>query len=1022
MGFLLTGRAAAVRAPDRHLVPAPTMTLDSVVRCRFLGHAQIEIAHTLITPEAERLFALLAVLATEAGVPRHRDDLTTLLWSDQPEERGKHNLRQTLYKARQLGVQLETSGEEVVLAPSAVWCDWQQTDTPVHGEWLGAYTGSFSDPFASWVVSTRVLVHTALRPRLVAAMQAARASGDLRLAEQHATQLLRVDPLNEEATLVLAECIAMAGAKVDALRLLDEYAVEVGEGREMSDAVLPARVLRTRIAERLPVATYATGEVHDLPLVGRESELKQLLAGLFDVRGGRGGVTWVWGPEGIGKSRLVHEVLKAAAMQGVRVVRDGEGGPAQPLRGMVARLLDLPGSLGVDPSALQLLRAFAAPAAADAHSERTALLDALTDLLGAVTSEHPVFLVIERPTAWELEALDLVMQSVLACGTHECGVLLTSRVNPARIHPWPGSVKYVKVSRLDDAEMQRLLEKRGMQLGLLNPQEKAIGPALAAEGNPSFGIELLGQSLNPADGDRIPFRIREAFARSIAALADAHRRVLTACWAHGASASEAFLGSASAVTGPSLDEALTALLESGLVRQLGAGYAISRLLDAVPELVIPAGDTSRLLYSCARALRESFRTTNDGREAIRACQLLAQCDHKGMAAKWLTEDLPAILRGTTAPAIIAGLDEIGQGNGFGDSLQVARAIRDEILHRARGGTNAPASRGTSSALQIDSLPVTSEEEQSFTKFSSQLSEYLSTMETASNTTVSPTDRVRAACHAVVLADNLYRPDLVQKASEAVETIAMLGSARPLDVERARLISASCVSNAADILAQVAKVAETARTTPDIGDASRALRNAAEASLLTGDSERARELLLESIRMANNAGYARQVAQSYVLMFFVVFAESNFAEGQSLLNEAKKHARANAIDGGALEFDVILAEAYLMIALGDHQSAKRRVRALQNWLQRTESPIPARQIRALRLASSTRSLTKDQIEEMVVLAGTLGDRRPDVTEDRTAWALRIASRNTAAEKAVDDGIARLRSVREARGCIIPPLLG
>ena len=297
------------------------MTLDTVVRCRFLGHAQIEIAHTLVTPEAERLFALLAVLASEAGTARHRDDLAVLLWSDQPEERAKHNLRQTLYKARQLGVQVVTTGDEVVLPASGAWCDWQQPDTPVHGEWLGAYTGSFSDPFASWVVSTRVVVHASLRPRLVASMQAARASGDLRLSEQHATQLLRFDPLNEEATLVLAECAAMAGSKVDAMRLLDEYIAEVGDGREIVEAVLPAKVLRTRIAERLPVSTYASGEVHDLPLVGRESELQQLLAALFDIRGGRGGVTWVWGPEGIGKSRLVHEVLKAAAMQGVRVAR-----------------------------------------------------------------------------------------------------------------------------------------------------------------------------------------------------------------------------------------------------------------------------------------------------------------------------------------------------------------------------------------------------------------------------------------------------------------------------------------------------------------------------------------------------------------------------------------------------------------------------------------------------------------------------------------------------------------------------
>ena len=70
----------------------------------------------------------------------------------------------------------------------------------------------------------RVGVHALIRPRMIRTLQT-RAVGGRSAASRIAmrVQLLRIDELNEEATLTRAELMAMQGAKVDALKLLDAY-------------------------------------------------------------------------------------------------------------------------------------------------------------------------------------------------------------------------------------------------------------------------------------------------------------------------------------------------------------------------------------------------------------------------------------------------------------------------------------------------------------------------------------------------------------------------------------------------------------------------------------------------------------------------------------------------------------------------------------------------------------------------------------------------------------------------------
>ncbi len=67
-------------------------------------------------------------------------------------------------------------------------------------------------------------------------------------------------------------------------------------------------------------------------LVGRDSELRVLDEGMTEAVAGRGGLVFVTGEPGIGKSRLVEEAGRLARRRGCRVVwgrcRETEGAPA----------------------------------------------------------------------------------------------------------------------------------------------------------------------------------------------------------------------------------------------------------------------------------------------------------------------------------------------------------------------------------------------------------------------------------------------------------------------------------------------------------------------------------------------------------------------------------------------------------------------------------------------------------------------------------------------------------------------
>ncbi len=230
--------------------------MQRTVYCGILGQTDIRTEGIRLTPEAERQFGLALFYCANAGREVPRDEVAGLFWPEQDLEGARHCLRQALYRLRAVGVPVRSGAKTTMLDERMVESDY----TPVIAEGassslyvalsdvavLPGYTPRFSAPFTRWVEEFRSQIGAQLRRGLVRAIAEMRARGRYTDVERLARHCISLDPLNEEATLALAEAIALAGGKAEAVGMIDRYVREVGHyGVELR---ISGELLKARIA------------------------------------------------------------------------------------------------------------------------------------------------------------------------------------------------------------------------------------------------------------------------------------------------------------------------------------------------------------------------------------------------------------------------------------------------------------------------------------------------------------------------------------------------------------------------------------------------------------------------------------------------------------------------------------------------------------------------------------------------------------------------------------------------------
>jgi class 3 adenylate cyclase/energy-coupling factor transporter ATP-binding protein EcfA2 len=359
-----------------------------------------------------------------------------------------------------------------------------------------------------------------------------------------------------------------------------------------------AEPVRAWIALR-PVAAAGERPLTAIPMVGRDRELA-VLTGIWErvADEGRAHFVTVFGPSGIGKSRLAFEFAQLVASREGRVIRGrsmpyGTSSPYSAFAQHVKQVAGVFDSDELDDARMKLRAAvadLAGPAAAEEHVPHLAMLiglegeDEVTDretlffsarvFVESLALDVPTLLLFEDIHWADASLLDLL--ETLAARVREVPVLFIALARPELLTDrpgWGGGLPAYTALPLDpltdDAsrELAELILERAQA-----PDSQAAAVAETAEGNPLFIEELAAAfaERSAADGTDLPTSVRGIVAARLDALPAEERTVLLDASVVGR---VFWRGALARMGSEDLSEILGSLEQRGLIRR----EAVSRI-------------------------------------------------------------------------------------------------------------------------------------------------------------------------------------------------------------------------------------------------------------------------------------------------------------------------------------------------------------------------------------------------------------------------------------------------------------
>jgi len=595
--------------------------------------------------------ALLAYLALTPGRRHTREKLTALLWGDTPDGQARQAFRQALSRLRRAigngdGVLVEDRQDVLALQPDAVWIDTVEFEaraaagTPPDLERAAElYVGEFLDgfavdeaPFEEWLTVERERLRE-LALETLAKILAQQMRGEaVEPAIRTALRILAIDPLQEAVHRALMRLHLRQGRRSAALRQYQACVAslqhELGAEPEEETRALYRQIVREHSTGLAPVMAPVDG----VPIVGRSAE-SALLAQAFERSFESGGrVITVSGEAGIGKTRLVHELVRQALTRGCRVLSGAghETEQALPLRPWVDALRAEGSALapGVHQrltagARAQLSRVFPElgtvdQAAAVTGSEQGLLFEAMAELLVELASNGSMMIVLE-----DMHWADAASARLLAFLARRLGarpVLIVATFRPEETLQTPvldqalaelrasatlDEIKLGPLSHADTLALARGLYRRHRDPGLID----RIAPKLweLSEGNPFVVVETI-RALDERAGATareglLPRTVHESIASRLARLSEPVRRAVAAAAVIGRAFAFLVLCQAAALEEP---EAAAAVEELVRRRVLGAAgekleFCHDRIRRVAYDEIIPAR-RAQLHAAVARAL------------------------------------------------------------------------------------------------------------------------------------------------------------------------------------------------------------------------------------------------------------------------------------------------------------------------------------------------------------------------------------------------------------------------------------
>jgi DNA-binding SARP family transcriptional activator len=609
---------------------------QQLVRCAVLGRAEIATPGIRLTPESERQFGLALYFCVNAGRAVPRDEVAQMFWPEHGIEAARHCLRQTLYRVRALGVPVRSGAKTSTLDAECVETDYgpAAADGAPASVYLAladvsvlpGYGPRFSTPFAEWAERFRSDLGSRIRRGLVRAIADARSRGRYADVDRLARHCLALDPLNEEATLALAEAVALVGAKVEAVGMIDRYVAEVGGHPDLR---IPAEVLRARVSELLYAPQLTGGPTS--PFVGRDDETEELLTLFALSRHGTPQFACLLGDAGVGKTALADHVLRILAFRHCSIIRvscqqlDAERALSV-LAQLVARLFRVRGALGASAetlSMLQNLTVWAPREALISGPEQYPLLQlsqlrfAFEDLVDAVVHESPLIIFVDDIhwiDARSLAFLIGILQHdahrelmLIACARAQVGPIATELSSASRLR-----YRQFRIGPLPASQATTLLRH------LLRPAKQAVTDDHIRElvdlagGNPLFLSQLARHMLEVGGQDPSPNNLRALVNRRLQTLGQESLLTLQACSCLGTHATLRRLECLLEMPSHVLMHSLSQLEEAGMVQmQEDTVRCRHELFLEAARDATPSGVKTMLHGRAARVMEKDARLSAD---------------------------------------------------------------------------------------------------------------------------------------------------------------------------------------------------------------------------------------------------------------------------------------------------------------------------------------------------------------------------------------------------------------------------
>jgi DNA-binding SARP family transcriptional activator len=531
-----------------------------------------------------KAIALLAYVLLHRERALARAAVAEQFWPDEEDESARASLRRHLYRA--LAALPEAPPKRPWVIADKVTLRWNpeaplELDTQAYERLsssgkreaaVGLYRGEYLEDFYDeWVLPERERLRDLQSANLVALVDERRRALDYPGAIAFAQALLRLDPLREDAIRRLMSLRFAAGDRSGALadfetfgrRLRDELSIDpMPETIALREAIR-SNDLNTLESGRLVIARTARPA---FPFAGRSAPMQALRAAWEAAARGTATTAIVSGEAGIGKSRLIAELVTLAEAQGGRVMFGStatiETEPYQPVAEALRGALPLlrfdrlePVKLAALSSLIPELRELAPNVPElpqlEPERDRQRLFDAVESAIGHLAEKRPL-----------IELLEFLLRRLR--GKSVLALISFREEDVDTSHALRGFLRRLESAHARHVTLGPLEEDdvRALVAGIATEERDALARELfaASEGNALFVTELLRDRLSGISGAAVPAGITNTVVARVERLSPPARSLVETA----------------AVVGSGFD--------AEVVRQV-CGWSFAEVFDSLDELL-----------------------------------------------------------------------------------------------------------------------------------------------------------------------------------------------------------------------------------------------------------------------------------------------------------------------------------------------------------------------------------------------------------------------------------------------------